>query len=87
MNNDEFLNSVAWYQGVAAGIASTSGDERNRLVSSRLFWMGPWYFALAKLARQHPEDFAKLVDEHKREACERYGAKDWDEEEPAQVDW
>jgi hypothetical protein len=79
MTNEEFLDLVPWYQGIAAGAVSKGGDPH---MAAQSFWLGPKYFAMARLARRHPEEFAQLVAEFEKEACERYGAKSWAEQEP-----
>jgi hypothetical protein len=82
MTNDEFLDHVPWYQGLAWGALGRSGDVEMDRVGSKLFWLAPRYFAMMSLARNHPEEFAQLVGKYEQEAAERYNRKDWSREEP-----
>lgn len=79
MTNEEFLALVPWYQGIAAGAVAKGGDAHT---ASLMFWLGAKYFAMVKLALEHPEEFARLVTECEKQACERYGVESWAEQEP-----
>lgn len=83
MTNEEFIDHIAWHQGIAWASVHGNGllDDRCAL-ASKLFWMAPWYFALADLARLHPQEFAGLVEKRKQQTCERYNCADWMREKP-----
>lgn len=82
MTNDEFLDHLPWYQGLAWGALARSGDEEMDRVGSKLFWLAPRYFALMHLARQYPDEYALLVAEAESNSATRYNVKSWAREEP-----
>lgn len=82
MTNDEFLDHVPYYHGLAwASVGDAPNHDIHRY--GRLwFWLSPHYFALADLARRHPEEYAQLVEQHHRTSAERYGVDSWADTEP-----